>query len=62
MRCDLLHTNFSLLYSKLIHAKLSLFVFGATFAEWYWQVISLSSCFICDKCLSVVKLGSVYSA
>ena len=39
---------FSLLYSKLLHAKLSLFVFGAYFAESLWQVISIFSCFIPD--------------
>ena len=44
---------FSLLYSKLLLAKLSLFVFGA---EWHWQFISICSCFIRDYCLSVVKL------
>ena len=40
--------TFNLLYSKLLHAKLSLFVFVATFAESHWQVISVYSCFICD--------------
>ena len=28
---------FSLLYSKLLLAKLCSFVFRATFAEWHWQ-------------------------
>ena len=35
---------FSLLYYKLLLAKLCLFVFGATFAEWHWQFISICSC------------------
>ena len=34
---------FSLLYSKLLLVKLSLFVFGATFAEWRWQFINICS-------------------
>ena len=55
--CKVSVDAFSLLYSKLLHAKLSLFVFGATFAEWHWQVISICSCFIRDLCLSVVKLA-----
>ena len=46
-----------MLYSKLLLAKLSLLVFGATFAEWHWQFISICSCFIRDECLSVVKLA-----
>ena len=29
---------FSLLYSKLLHAKLCLFVFGATFAASHWRL------------------------
>ena len=48
---------FSLLYSKLLHAKLSLFVFGAPFAELHWQVINICSCFIPGYCLSVVTLA-----
>ena len=38
----------SLLYSNFLHAKTSLFVFGATIAESRWQVISICSCFIRD--------------
>ena len=52
---------FSLLYSKLLHAKLSLFVFGAHFAESLWQVISIFSCFIRDYYLSVVRLEWIVS-
>ena len=33
------------LYSKLLLAKLCLFVFGAIFAEKHWQFISICSCF-----------------
>ena len=39
---------FSLLYSQLLLKKLSLLVFGATFAEMHWQFISICSCFIRD--------------
>ena len=39
---------FSLLYSKLLLAKLCLFVFGATFAESHSNLISIGSCFIRD--------------
>ena len=38
---------FSLLYSELLLAKLSLFVFGATFAASPWQFIAIYSYFIC---------------
>ena len=38
----------SLFHSKLLHAKLSLFVFGSIFAELDWQLISICSCFIRD--------------
>ena len=38
----------SLLYFKLLLAKLCLFVFGAYFAERHWQFISICSCCICD--------------
>ena len=55
--CKVSVDAFSLLYSKLLLAKLSLFVFGATFADWQWQFISICSCFIRDQCLSVVKLA-----
>ena len=44
-----------LAYFKLVHAKLCLFVFGATFAALHWQFISMYSCFIRDYCLWVVK-------
>ena len=37
-----------LLYSNILLAKLSLFVFGALFAEWQCQFISICSCFIRD--------------
>ena len=47
---------FSLLSSKFLLAKLSLFVYGAIFAELHWQFISICSCFTDDKCLSAVKL------
>ena len=33
---------FVLLYSKLLHAKLSLFVFDALFAELHWHVIKVT--------------------
>ena len=55
--CKVSVDGFSLLYSKLLHAKLSLFVFGANFAESHWQVIMISSCFIRELCLSVAKLA-----
>ena len=48
---------FSLVYPKLLLATLSLFVFGATFAESRWQYISICSCFIRDQCLSNIKLA-----
>ena len=34
------------LYSNLFLAKLSLFEFGVTFAEWHWQFICMFSCLI----------------
>ena len=46
---------FSMLYYKLL--QYVILVFGATFAEWHWQFISICSCFIRDECLSVVKLA-----
>ena len=47
--CKVSVDAFSLLYSKLLLAKLSLFVFGgATFADLHWQFISICSCFIPD--------------
>ena len=53
---------FSLLYSKFLLAKLCQFVFDSTSAESHWQFFSIRSCFIGDKCLSVVKRAwlSVY--
>ena len=48
---------FNVLHSKFLLAKLSLFVFGATFAESIWQLISIFSCYVGDKYLSVVKLA-----
>ena len=53
---------FSFLYSKSILAKLSQFVFGATFGELRWQFVSrqfvsICSCLIRDYCLSVFKLA-----
>ena len=39
---------FSLLYSKLLLAELSQFVFGSTFVESHWQFFSIRSCFVRD--------------
>ena len=36
----------SLLYAKLLRAKLCLFVFGAIFAALHWQFISICICFM----------------
>ena len=47
---------FIFLNSKLLIAKSSLFVFGATYAELHWQFVSICSCFIRDQFLSVVML------
>ena len=55
--CKVSLNAYSLVYYKLLLAKLSLFVFGATFAELLWQFISICSCFMRDQCLSVVKLA-----
>ena len=44
--CKVSVNAFSFLYSKLLRARLRLFVFSATFAEWHWQFISICSCFI----------------
>ena len=44
-----------LLDFKLLLAKLCLFIFVATFAEWHWQFISICSCFFRDLCLSPDK-------
>ena len=38
----------SLIYSKLLFEKLSVFVFDASFAELHWQFVSIYSCFISD--------------
>ena len=46
---------FSLLYAKMILAKFCLLVFDATFAELFWQFISICRSFIRDLRLSVVK-------
>ena len=35
-----------IMLSNLLHAKLCLFVFGATFAASNWQFISICSCLI----------------
>ena len=35
-----------MIYSKLLLAKLCLFVFGATFAASNWKFVSICSCFI----------------
>ena len=52
MFCGLLHAKLvwmpSVFYSKLLLAKLSLFVFGASFAKSHWQFISTCSCFVRD--------------
>ena len=53
--CKVSVDAFSFSYSKLLLAKLCLFAFGATFAEWHWQFISIRSCFIRDYCLSMVE-------
>ena len=37
--CKVSVDAFSLLYYKLLLAKLSLFVFGATFAEWFGNLL-----------------------
>ena len=46
---------FSLLYSKLLHAKLCLFVFGITFAASHSHFISLCCWFISDYVLLIAK-------
>ena len=43
--CEVSVDAFTLLYSKLFIAELSLFVFGA---ESHWQFASICSCFIRD--------------
>ena len=43
--CKVSVDAFSLLYSKLFLAKMSLFVFGA---ESHWQFVSICSCFARD--------------
>ena len=48
LTCKVSADAFSLLYSKFLLAKLCLFVFGASFAEWDWQFNSICSCFIRD--------------
>ena len=47
-KCKFNVEAFSLLYSKLLYAKLCLFVFDATFAASRWQFVSICSCFIRD--------------
>ena len=53
MLFDLLHAKlvgmdaFSFLDSKILLAKLSLFEFGAIFAEWPWQFISIFVTSVC---------------
>ena len=42
----------SLLYSKFLHSKLCLFVFGATFAAWHPQFISSTAFFVASVCKS----------
>ena len=44
LTCKVGMDAFSLLYSKLLLAKLSLFVFGITFAELLGQFIRISNC------------------
>ena len=39
--CNFSLDAFSLLYSKLLLAKISLFVFGFSFAESHWQFTSI---------------------
>ena len=53
--CKVSVDAFSLSSSELLFAKLCPFIFGATFAESYWQFISICSCFVRDQCLLAVK-------
>ena len=49
--CKVSVDAFSLLYPKLLLAKLCLFEFGATFAELYWQFISMvAALFVTSVC------------
>ena len=49
--CNVCVDVFSLSHSKLLLAKLYLFVFGATGAELHWQFISIcSSLFVTSFC------------
>ena len=41
--CEVIVDAFNWLYSKLLPAKLCLFVFGATFVESHWQFFSVCS-------------------
>ena len=66
MFCDLLHAKLvwiiSLLYSKLLPAKLNLF--GATFAEWHWQFFKayVAALFVTSVCWLLSLRGLVDSA
>ena len=56
--CKVSVDAFSLLFSKLLLAKLCLFVFGAKFAAWHWQFISIRSClFVTSVCLLLSVRG-----
>ena len=40
----------SLLYSKLLHAKLCLFVFDGILTASHWHIISICNCFVASFC------------
>ena len=54
--CKVIVDAFSLLYSKLLLTKLSLFGFCAIFADSHGQFISICSYLIRNLCLSVIEL------